>query len=308
MSIETTLLEKFRSFCYQNRATDFEKAIEYFTVFGDTGWSVDMTIPLDEIIEQKVFANYRYIHGDITKNTQSNPTYHKILSSIAIGDRREHGAFRKAGVGREDGEEAIDTLIAKDILMMDHSVEKPLYETDKSSDKLLFVSPFMRFWFAMISPYYKGIKGGEFTEAKDMWQKRKGEFSNLIYTLLIREYILDTLKDEYEGDPIVSIGSYYDKNTDIDIFAKRKSGLLIAGSCKYTKSKINKSELTSLKNRCKASELNIDTYILFSKNKFSSELKKEKSENLKLLIPRDIASMMDNISSEEMITYDSKKY
>jgi len=308
MSIETTLLEKFRSFCYQNEATDFEKAIEYFTVFGDTGWSVDMTLPLDEIIEQKIFANYRYIHGDITKNTQSNPTYHKILSSIAIGDRREHSAFRKAGIGREDGEEAIDALMDKDILMMDHSVEKPLYETDKSSDKLLFVSPFMRFWFAMISPYYKGIKGGEFTEAKDMWQKRKGEFSNLIYTLLIREYILKSSMDEYEGDPIVSIGSYYDKNIEIDILAKRKSGILIAGSCKYSKSKTNKSELSSIKNRCKTAELDIDTYILFSKNRFSSELKKEKSENLRLLTTKDVSSMINNIERDEVISYSGKRY
>jgi len=41
-----TMLQQFRSFCYQNKATDFEKALEYFVVFGGMGWSVDMNKPL----------------------------------------------------------------------------------------------------------------------------------------------------------------------------------------------------------------------------------------------------------------------
>jgi hypothetical protein len=71
-----TLLEQFRSFCFQNKATDFEEAVKYFAVFGGMGWNVDMTKPLDELIEEKVLNNYRYIHGDIAKITQSNQTHH----------------------------------------------------------------------------------------------------------------------------------------------------------------------------------------------------------------------------------------
>jgi hypothetical protein len=34
MSKHPTLLQQFRSFCFQNNTTDFEKAVEYFAVFG----------------------------------------------------------------------------------------------------------------------------------------------------------------------------------------------------------------------------------------------------------------------------------
>ncbi|MCD6211764.1 MAG: ATPase, partial [Sulfurovum sp.] len=95
MSKHPTLLQQFRSFCYQNSATDFEQAIEYFAVFGGMGWKVDFSKSIDELIETKVLNNYRYIHGDLTKITHSKPTYHAMLTAIATGDRREYSAFKK---------------------------------------------------------------------------------------------------------------------------------------------------------------------------------------------------------------------
>jgi len=100
MSKHPSLYQQFRSFCFQNNPQDIEEAIEYFAVFGGMGWTVNTAIPLDELIEEKVLKNYRYIHGDITKITQSNKIYHSLLSGLATGDRREHSAFKKAQVGR----------------------------------------------------------------------------------------------------------------------------------------------------------------------------------------------------------------
>ena len=110
-SSHPSLLEQFRSFCYQNKATDFEKAVEYFAVFGGMGWWVDMSIPIEKLIEKKILKNYRYIHGDITKITNSKSTHHAMLTAIATGDRREHSAFKKINIGRDGGEEVIDFLI-----------------------------------------------------------------------------------------------------------------------------------------------------------------------------------------------------
>lgn len=86
-------------------------------------------------------------------------------------------------------------------------------------------------------------------------------------------------RDAFEGDPIVAIGGYWDKNVEIDILIKRKSGELIAGVSKYSKSKANKSELTKLKEKCVKAELDTDTFVIFSKNKFTSEFKKEKGRS-----------------------------
>jgi hypothetical protein len=308
-SSHPSLLAQFRSFCYQNKATDFEKAVEYFAVFGGMGWSVDMTQPIEKLIENKVLINYRYIHGDITKITRSKSTHHAMLTAIATGDRREHSAFKKINIGRDGGEEVIDFLIKDGFLVFDKSVEKPVDEKDNISDKLLFVAPFMRFWFAMVSPTYKSIKEGDYSEFKQRWLAIKSEFTTLIYTQLVMELISLSFKEVFEGDPIISIGEYYDKNVSIDILAKRKSGAMLAGSCKYGKSKVNKSELTRLKELCKKAELDkVDTYVIFSKNKFSSELKKAKDSNIRLLSLRHLSKLMDNLSEQDLIVSTNKKY
>jgi len=308
MSKHPILLQQFRSFCFQNSATDLEKAIEYFSVFGGMGWRVDLSRPLEELIEEKVLKNYRYIHGDITKTTQSNNIYHSLLTAIATGDRREHSAFKKANVKREEGEEAIDFLIKSDLLAFDRSIEKPVDEKDANSDKLLFTLPFMRFWFSSVSPYYKSIREGDYKEMKERWNHTKQGFTDLIYDQLVMELMKKSFKDDPKGGYIASIGSYWDKNTEIDILAKRKSGKMIAGICKYSKSKANKSELTKLKEKCAQAELDVDTFVIFSKSKFSSELKKEKGEKLKLFSSRNLTTLMDNLSEKDLLVNTNKKY
>ncbi len=303
-----TLLEQFRSFCFQNKAADLELAVAYFSVFGGTGWSVDMTVSLDDLIEEKVLKNYRYIHGDITKITHSKPSYHAMLTAIATGDRREHSAFKKINIGREEGEELIDFLIKDGFLVFDKSVEKPLDEKDGISDKLLFVTPFMRFWFSSISPYYKGIKEGDYGEMKEHWLHAKASFLDLVYKQLVIELIKSALREEFEGDPIVSAGSYYDKNVGIDILLKRKSGKLVAGTCKLSKAKAKKSELTKLKENCEKAQLDVETFVIFSKNKFSSEFKKEKDKNVILFSLRHLTGLVGELSSKDIIEYTNKKY
>jgi len=302
-----TILQQFRSFCYQNNATNLEVALEYFAVFGGMGWRVDLTLPLDELIEEKVLKNYRYIHGDTTKITQSKEIHHKVLSALATGDRREHSAFKKAQTTKELGEESVDFMIKEGLLSKDISVEKPLKDHDKVSIKLNFNQPFMRFWFAVISPYYKGIKAGEYTEVKERWSQMRGEFTNLIYQQLFMELVKKSYNESNE-DKIMKIGSYWDTKVEIDLLAKTKSGKFIAGACKFSKAKANKSELSKLKEKCQMADLNIESYVLFSKNKFSTELKKEKGETLQLFSLKSLGHLLLDLNENDMLVNTNKKY
>ncbi len=299
-----TLLEQFRSFCFQNNATDFEEAVEYFAVFGGMGWKVDMTRPLRELIEEKVLKNYRYIHGDIAKITQSDKTHHALLSALAVGDRREHSAFKRANVARKDGEESIDFLVDNGLLIRERSQTQPVDEKEEVADKLFFTLPFLRFWFSSISPYYKGIKEGDFQEVNARLDNTAQEFSDHIYAQLVTAF----LKTQFKEDPIEKIGSYWDKHVEIDILAKTRSGKVIAGSCKYSKSKAKKSELTKLKENCAKAELEPDIYVLFSKNGFSNELKKEKGETLKLFTLKNLKNLLDDLSEKDLLVNTNKKY
>jgi len=304
MAKHPSTLEQFRSFCFQNNATDFETAVEYFAVFGGMGWRVDMTKPLDELIEEKVLKNYRYIHGDIAKITQSDKTYHALLSGISIGDRREHSAFKRANVSREEGEESIDFLVQNDLLIRDRSQAQPANEKEEVSDKFFISLPFLRFWFSSISPYYKGIRDGDYSEVKKRLENMKQDFSDLVYDQLVMEM----LKKSFKEDRIEKIGSYWDKNNEIDILAKTKSGKIVAGICKYSKSKAKKSELTKLKEQCAKAQLEPDVFVIFSKSGFSNELKKEKSETLKLFALKNLKSLMDDLSEEDLLVNTNKKY
>lgn len=304
MSKNPSILQQFRSFCFQNTPTNLETAIEYFAVFGGMGWRVDMSKPLDELIEEKVLANYRYIHGDITTITKSNPIHHKLLTALATGDRREHSAFKKARVAREEGEESIDFLVDKGFLIVDKSVELPIKGDEKISNKLLFRDPFIRFWFATISPYYKSIRDGDYSEFKANWINHKQDLSNLIYQQLVMELI----KKSFTDDPIILIGSYWDLDVEIDILAKTKSGKYIAGSCKHSKNKANKNELSKLKESVAKAKLDVDTYIIYSKNKFSQELKKEKSEKVRLFWLNSIGNLLEELTQKDMLINTNKKY
>ncbi|MEK6658440.1 MAG: DUF234 domain-containing protein [Campylobacterota bacterium] len=304
MAKHPSLLQQFRSFCFQNKPQDLEQAIEYFSVFGGMSWSVDMTKPLDELIESKVLKNYTYIHGDITKITQSDKVSHSLLSAVAAGDGRVHSALKRARISRAEGEDAIDTLCSKNLLKREFSLESPPDEDEKIDEKLNFNTPFMRFWFAFVSPYFKSIKEGDFKEAKEQFANRKSEFYELTFKKLSQE----VMKKSFKDDAIVEIGSYWDRNTQIDILAKTSSGKIVAASCKYSNQKAKKSEFTKLKEQCEAAELTPDICVIVSKGGFSNELKALKGEDLKLFALKNFKILIEDLSEKDFIECVGKRY
>ncbi len=298
-----TFLEQFRSFYFQNNPKNLEEAIEYFSIFGGMGWSVDTDKPIIELIESKILNNYTYIHGDITKVTNSDKVSHSLLSGVAMGDRRIHSALKRGRITRGDGERVIASLCDMGFMSVESSLEGPP-SSDKIDDKLNFSVPFMRFWFSFISPFFKGIKEGDYAEVKESFSSRESEFSNLTFERLSKEL----LKKSFKEDPIVEIGSYWDRNVEIDILAKTKSGKILAGSCKYSNAKANKTELTKLKEKYATAELTPDIYVLFSKSGFSNELKNEKGTDLKLYSLKNFKSLVENLSEIDFIECIGKRY
>jgi hypothetical protein len=304
MSKKPTLLQQFRSFCFQNNPNNLEDALKYFAVFGGTSWSVDTTKPLSELIESKVLKNYTYINGDITKFTKSDKVSHSLLSAVAIGDGRVHSALKRARISRGEGEEAIDTLCDKGIIKAEYSLESPPSPDEKIDEKLNFSTPFMRFWFAFISPFFKTIKEGDYKEAKERFTNREQEFSELLFLKLSHELI----KKSFKEDPIVEIGSYWDRNIQIDILAKTASGKIVAGVCKYSNSKAKKSSLTKLQELCDLAELTPDICVIVSKGGFSNELKTLKSEDVKLFALKSFKTLVEDLSEKDFIECEGKKY
>jgi len=147
----------------------------------------------------------------------------------------------------------------------------------------------LRFWFAFVSPLFKGIRDGDYKEIEKKFLNRQAEFVNLTFIELSHEL----LKQNFQNDKIVEISSYWDRNIELDIYAKTLSGKTVVGSCKYTNAKVKKSELSQLKESCVKANINADIFVIVAKKGYSSELKSQKSENLKLFTLKNFKTLSE---------------
>jgi len=221
---------------------------------------------------------------------ESNAQNQAILSAIALSDGREHAVFKRARVSVYDGEKVVDDLLEAGIiynLRPKHSKHNTKEENENLSNKLYFKNPVVRFWFAFVSPYFKGIKEGNFDESKDRFDKHFDNFVQLIYLELSKELLKQNFKDDFLSD----VNEYWEKDLNIDIMAKTKSNKVVVCSVKYSNAKVKKSELTALKEKCEKIKANAEIFVLFSKNGFSNELKQQKGETLKLFSVKSLKSL-----------------
>lgn len=183
---------------------------------------------------------------------------------------------------------------------VENLIEKGIIETEsskhfltnkrstKTAKKLLFTTPYLRFWFAFISPIYKGIKEGKYEEFYSKFEARQNDFSDFIFEELALDY-LDTI---HKDDPLDKLGKYWDDKNQIDLVVKTKSGKILAGNCRYVNTKMKKSELNKLTDTCKDIGLEVDTFVLFTKNSYSNELKALKSDTIKLYNAKSLKGLL----------------
>jgi hypothetical protein len=225
--------------------------------------------------------------------TTCKEEFSSILTGLALGDRRTNSAFRKTKISFDEGINAIDRLCDKEMLELEKSLQhfNSLPKNNDISEKLLFTTPFARFWFSFISPLFKGIRDSNYTEFNEIYKNKHSEFSTLVFEQLSHEL----LKKDFEknNDKIVEIGRYWDDNETIDIVGKTTSGKILIGSCKYSNSKVKKTELSKLKQICEKLGIKADIFVLFSKKGFTNELKSLKGKSLKLYTTKNFNQLID---------------
>lgn len=282
--------ELFKYFCKTNNIENMQIAVQYFTVFGGLDIEIDTSKPIVELIEKHILNNYNYLRSEVNSLTGGYHVDHAILSGIALGDRKTTNAFKRAHVSFEEGIKSIDNLYEKEIIDIDVSEHFLLGKRGdaKVAKKLLFTNPFLRFWFAFVSPIYKGIKDGNYEEFKTKFQGRESDFSDFIFEELALIFIKNSLLE----DQIKQHGQYWDEKIQIPIVAKTVSGKTIVGFCKYSDNKIKKSDLNRFLEDLKSADINADIIVIFSKNGYSSELKQLKSSSLLLFTIKNLNTII----------------
>lgn len=280
----------FQDFNRTSKAKNVEEALKYFSILGGLEGITNINTEPFELIQDNILREYKKLNYEIADITQNDTIYHAVLSGVALGDGRTHSTYKRARVTEEEGDEAVKFLVQNGFLYREMAHEEAQREIHLISDKLHFTSPFLKFYFSCVSPLYKGIKEGDYSEVEQRFKAREQEFIQDSFQKLSYELIKDRF---LSSDKIVQIGSYWDNDVDFDIYAKTASGKLIVGVTKYTNAKVKKSILTEIQQKCETISMQPDIVVLISKSGFSNELKQLKSKELMLLSLKNFKSLLE---------------
>ncbi|MEA1891519.1 MAG: DUF234 domain-containing protein [Campylobacterota bacterium] len=305
----TKLLEQFRSFYFRNFPDDMEIQIEYFAVFGGIGLEIDTTKPIGFLIEELILQNFEKFNQKIEELTMDNSNNKRLLNALAVGDRRIFSAFKRAGLNNGNGGGALKFLQEKGVLQIEYSREEPAKSLSPNgklkkeiarhriSHKVLFTYPFVRFWFYFIYPHVKEIRDKNYENLFKDFSTKRNSYTSLVFEELSEVLLNYNLRDAQ----ILSSGSYWDANIEIDILTVTDDEKLYVAECKWTNHQVNMSELHKLKEKCEKMDIEPNQMILFSKRGFSKELKNNQNKSLALYSSKDFEALLKNASNSELI-------
>lgn len=303
------LLNQFRSFYLRNYPDDMEIQIEYFAVFGGLAWDIDTSKDIQLLIREHILENFSTLNEKIEALTLNEQNNKRLLRALAVGDRRIFSAFNRAGLNNGNGGAALNYLQDKGLISIEYSREEPARSLNprhklkrsiarhRISHKVLFTQPFIRFWFYFIAPHTKDIIEHNYESFfKDFTLKQNS------YTSLVFEELSEILLNYHIRDSqILSSGSYWDANIEIDILTVTDDEKVYVGECKWTNHRVNKKELHKVEEKCEKLDIQPTQIVLFSKRGFSKELKSLRGKNLALYSSSDFSALVKNISKEELL-------
>lgn len=263
-----------------------EIQIEYFSIFGGLDISIDTTKPIMQLIQENILDHIEDLEQMLNKLLENNQDTKRLLHALAVGDRRIFSAFNKAGFNNGNGGNTLNILEEKGIVTLEYSREqKALKKKDKHriSHKVLFTQPFIRFWFYFVQKYIKELKTHQYENFFKNFSQKQYSYTSLVFEELSELLLNYHLRDSQ----IMSSGSYWDKNMEIDILTITTDEEIYIAECKWKNHIINKKEYHKLKEKCQKLNIIPKQIIFFSKRGFSKELLNMQNKSLALYSAKD---------------------
>lgn len=294
------LIDQFRSFYYKTFPYDIEHLVEYFAVFGGLNKEIDITYPLEELIEEFILKDFTNLSQKIDALLLHERNNHKLLHALAVGDRRIFSAFKRAHLNNANGGATLNYLLEKGLVQIEYSREEDPREQNPNmklkreearhriSHKFLFTYPFIRFWFYFIYPHAKEIKNGNFHKMLEDFKERQNSFTSFVFEELCEILLNYNLRESQ----IVTSGSYWDAKVEIDILTFTDNQKVYVAECKWTNHKVNKKELHKLMEKCEKIEIKPTQMIFFSKRGFSKELLAMQGKEIALYTAEDFKALL----------------
>lgn len=277
-----------------------QELIEYYSVFeGVKDFDIKPDLGLIENIKNIYLLNYEKLKDNYiyTQDKALQSDIQNALTRLSRGDRKRFSIYKD--ISQPQGRMVYKILFEKGIIKEELSREKPSWldgrkiikkslRRYKVENKINFVCEATRFWFNFIAPNEKSIKNGDFKEALRQIDLHLEKHLSLSFEFLSEELIEHILPE----NSIISRGSYWTKNSEIDLLVQTNDGLVIVGESKYKSRKICKNILNSLKKKVEFANLKPTHFALFSKSGFSKEVLNLKDENLMLFTLKDFERLL----------------
>lgn len=307
--LKQTLLNQFRSFYFKNPLDDMERLIEYFAIFGGADLEIETDKPIELLIKEHILDNFEHLSEKIDEITLQKRENRALLRALAIGNREIFSAFNRAGLNNANGGSALNYLQEKGVVQIEYSREEPARSLNphgklkreiarhRISHKVLFCIPFVRFWFYFVYPHAKEIAVGKYDNFLKEIKLQQYSYASLIFEELSEILLNYHLRDSQ----IISSGSYWDANIEIDILTVTADEKIYVAECKWRNHQVTKVEWLKLLQKCEQLSIKPTQIVLFSRSGFSKELMQNQGSKLALYDVVEFGVLLKNIKKEELL-------
>jgi uncharacterized protein len=257
-----------------------------------------------ENIQAQILDKTGYLYEEIDfllrEELREPDTYKTILQAIATGRSKLVDIANASQIKANDIDKYLKILIRLGIIAKCHPIDK------QTSKKTIYTisDNFFAFYFSFSDPYCSSIEIGEIAEVKQRFEEQFSAYVGKRFEKLIRDEILWKLPDITPQRVGRWWGAYKDKGTgerkeaEIDIIAiDETKNHMIFGECKWQNKPMGvktyeqllfKKDLVEWKRNTRT-----ESFVLFSKNGFTKELrKKAEDSNIFLYDLKDIPSIL----------------
>jgi len=232
----------------------FNETVELYAVSGGVPVYVQALTQgdlLDQINDHvlspsgRLYDEPRFVlSGEISDTT----TFFSILQTIAAGKRQQTHIAGKLGLSTSYLSSYIRILL--DLEVLERRI--PVTANPQRSRRSLYYigDHFFDFWFRYVYPYQGELESGRPSIAQEEIQRTFDQYVSLPFEDCVRDWLWYLHDNDQLPFKIHSLGSWWNKNTEIDILGVNNTTHdIVFGECKWSKNPIGLDVLKNLYNK-----------------------------------------------------------
>ncbi|MFQ5800670.1 MAG: DUF234 domain-containing protein [Candidatus Hydrothermarchaeales archaeon] len=265
-----------------------EERIEFYSVLGGVPAYLNQFDARKDIywnIKNNVLSPERFLYKEpkfiLLEELRDPTTYFSILSAMSQGARRFNKISQKSYV------EPTKLTMYLHVLMNLRLIERitQVTETKGTRRNSLYriKDNFFAFWFRYVNPNTSLIEEGNLEPIMEQLKEDIPRHVSPVFEDVCRETIIELQRTGVYGTPFTKIGSWWEKEEEIDVVALNDNTKeILFGECKWTEKKVDKSVIDALKRKAEIvkwkKKRRKEHYVVFSKSGFTPSCRRYAEE------------------------------